>query len=795
MLKNFLKIMWRSMLRNRMYSFINITGLAIGMVVAMLIGCWIWDELSYNSSHKNHDRIAKVMLNQTFGNEVATQSAIPMPLGNYLRNTYPGDFRRIILSSWNEKHAFSYNNNVFSEPGSFMEPEATEMLSLKMIKGQLQGLTERNSILLSETVARAIFGSSEPIGKQLKIDNKLDVTVKGVYEDIAFNSSFRELGFIAPWDLYVQSDEGLKNSRTNWGSNSFQLFTELNPNADIEKLSAKIRNAVYDNYKSNAKPVTFLFPMSKWYLYSEFRNGKNTGGRIQFIWLFGLIGLFVLILACINFMNLSTASSEKRAREVGIRKVMGSSRKLLIRQFLSESFFMVFIAFVFSLALALISMRWFNELTDKQMSVPWQNAYFWLACMVFILITGFVSGSYPAFYLSSFQPVKVLKGAFLPTRLAAIPRKALVTLQFTVSITLIIGTIIVFQQIRYAKDRPVGYSRDRLIWVPTSDIPPYFESMRNELKQMGGIEEMAQSSSPTTGVWIIESGFNWTGKDPNIQVNFGSVACTYEFGKTVNWKIKEGRDFSRSFSTDSLAIIINESAARFMGFQNPVGERVKWRGGDYTVVGVIKDMVMDSPYEPVKPTVFSLNLKQTNDIYKVNFITIRIASGNSVSAALNKIESVFKKYDQSKPFDYHFNDQEYEQKFRAEERIGKLAGLFSILAIFISCLGIFGLALFMAEQRIKEIGIRKVLGATVLGVWRLLSVDFIRLVLIAFVIAAPLSYILMNNWLHNYEYRTGISLWIFLVGGLTAMAITLLSVSYQAIRAASRNPMKSLRSE
>lgn len=795
MLKNYLNIAWRNMLRNKIYSAINIIGLAVGMVVAMLIGFWIWDELSYNTSHKNYDRIAKVMMNQTFGDEIATQSAIPMPLGPYLRNTYGSYFNKVVMSSWNEDHVLAVGTNQYTKKGSFMEPAAPELLSLDVRKGNRQGLTDLHSIMLSSSVAAVLFPGTDPMGKTVRIDNKMDVVVTGVYEDIAYNSTFNELAFIAPWDLYVQSSEGLMDSKTNWDSNSFQIYTELNPHVAVEQASEKIKNAVFDNNNSNAKPVIFLHPMRKWNLYATFRNGQNTGGRIQFVWMFGIIGVFVLILACINFMNLSTARSEKRAKEVGIRKAMGSARGLLIRQFLSESFMMVFISFVLALLIAIFSMHWFNGLADKKMSIPWGNPFFWCCCLAFIFITGLLAGSYPAFYLSSFQPVKVLKGTYLAARFAAIPRKIMVVLQFTVSITLTIGSIIIFQQIRYAKDRPIGYSRDRLIWLPTSDLLANYDAMRSELIGTGAVENMTQSSSPTTGVWIIESGFSWPGKDPDLQVNFGSVACDYEFGKTIGWKVVEGRDFSRQFATDSTALIINESAARYMGLKHPVGERIRWRKEYHTIIGMVKDLVMDSPFDPVKPTIFNLNLEDANAIYRVNFVTIKIAGSSSMQNALSKIEEVFKKYDPDSPFEYKFNDQEYAQKFRTEERIGKLAALFASLAIFISCLGISGLASFIAEQRTKEIGVRKILGATVLSVWKLLSADFVRLVLIAFLISAPVAYLLMKNWLEKYEYRTDIAWWVFIASGMAAMFITLLSVSYQAIKAASVNPMKTLRSE
>jgi putative ABC transport system permease protein len=490
MFKNYLKITIRYIIRNRVYSFINIIGLAIGMAVALLIGLWILDELSYNASHKNHDNIAKVMLNQTFGDEIATQSAIPMPLGKYLRTSYGSDFKRVVLSSWNQDGVLAYNDDKYSKKGSFMDKDAPDLLSLQMLSGRRDGLADPHSILISASLAKTLFGNGKSIGKVLKLNNKANVTVTGVYEDIAYNSSFNEVSFIAPWELYLETDESAARSQTNWGSNSFQIFVELNPNSRIDQVNSKIKNAIHVNSDSKAKPVIFLYPMNRWNLYSEFKNGINTGGRIQFVWLFGIIGVFVLILACINFVNLSTARAEKRAKEVGIRKTIGSSRKMLIGQFLMESLLTALLGFLLAGVITILSLHWFNDLADKKISIPWGNGFFWLSCLAFILFTGFAAGCYPAYYLSSFQPVKVLKGTFVPTNLAVSPRKILVVLQFTVSITLIICTVVVFQQIRFAQNRPIGYSRDRLIYIPSSELIAHYDVVKEDLIATGAVESI-----------------------------------------------------------------------------------------------------------------------------------------------------------------------------------------------------------------------------------------------------------------------------------------------------------------
>jgi len=579
-----------------------------------------------------------------------------------------------------------------------------------------------------------------------------------------------------------------------WGSNFTQTYALLADRAEMDKVSAKIKDAKLRKLPEDEKrykPEVFLHAMSKWHLYSSWKNGVQNGGRIEFVWLFGIIGVFVLLLACINFMNLSTARSEKRAREVGIRKAVGSIRSQLITQFFSESLLVVLFAFVFSIVLVLLLLPFFNEVSGKEMSILWTNPVFWLLGLVFSLITGLVAGSYPALYLSSFQPVKVLKGTFRVGRFATLPRKVLVVVQFTVSVTLIIGTIIVFRQIQYAKNRPIGYDRNGLVVMnmATSDIHDHFEVVRDELKKAGAIVEMTESNSPTTDVWNTNGGFDWEGKDPGFAVDFPNSGVTHDFGKTVGWQFKEGRDFSREYATDSMAFVINESAAKFLGFKNPVGTILKWEDRPYTIIGVIKDMVVQSPYQPVRPSLFHISSNMEN------VVIMKLDPTSSSRDALAKIETVFKKFNPAAPFEYKFVDDEYAKKFGDEERVGKLATFFAALAIFISCLGLFGLASFVAEQRTKEIGIRKVLGASVFNLWRLLSRDFVVLVILSCLIAAPIAWYFLHDWLLKYEYRTDISWWIFIVAGVGALGITLLTVSFQAIKAALMNPVKSLRSE
>ena len=539
------------------------------------------------------------------------------------------------------------------------------------------------------------------------------------------------------------------------------------------------------------KPEFFIHPMSKWHLHGNFKNGENTGGLIRYVKLFGIAGIFVLLLACINFMNLSTARSEKRAKEVGIRKTIGSVRKQLLLQFFSESVLISFIAFILCLLLVQLAMPLFNQVTDKKMVIPWDNIYFWLLAIVFCLITGLIAGSYPALYLSSFQPIKVLKGTFKVGRLAAVPRKALVVFQFTVSITLMIGTMVVYQQIQHAKDRPAGYNSHGLMEVTmrTPEIGKNYEALRTALLNMGYVKNVSRSMGSVTDDYGGTTAVSWKGKTHGTSPLLIANKITYGYGETVGWNILSGRDFSQSFSTDTSAIILNQSAVQLMGLRDPLNELVKLSGKDFRVIGVVSDMIKFSPFDQVKPSLFTISPEATN------VINIRMAEQVPVSSALAKIETVFKKYNPAAPFEFKFADKEYAAKFYNEVNIGKLAGYFAALAIFISCLGLFGLASFVAAQRTKEIGVRKVLGASVFSVWKLLSKDFVQLVFISLLIASPVAYYFMHGWLENYRYRIHISWWFFALAGTGALLLTVVMVSFQSIKAALANPVKSLRSE
>jgi putative ABC transport system permease protein len=826
MLRNFFTVAWRNLVKSIWYSLINTLGLSIGMAVALLIGLWTWDELSFNHYHEQHDRIVQLMTTQTFNDHTGTGTATSLPVAPYLRMHYPSDFQEVARASWNFTHVLAVGDKKLSKEGMYAEPNFTHIITLKMLSGSRDALKDPSSILLSESTAVALFGKDNPMGKNVLVDNKAVLKVAGVYEDPPRNTSFYDCKLLMAWEKYRQLSDWIRNNEDNWGNHSFQLFGLLAPHIDAASVTAKIKDAPKAHNKQG-KEALFVQPMNNWHLYSDFKDGRLAGGRIRFVWLFGIIGVFVLLLACINFMNLSTARSEKRAREVGIRKTLGSLRGQLIGQFLCESVLVAFIAFVLAIGWVLLSLRFFNSLADKDMHLPWAQPLFWVLTIGFTLMTGLLAGSYPAFYLSGFQPIQVLKGTpgfrtrsgrgtksgpkFIRVgKLASLPRKVLVVIQFTVSIALIIGTILVFRQISFARSRPVGYDREGLITVnmTTPEISGHYEVMRSDLLKTGGAVEMSESSSPATDIWSSQIGFDWVGKDPNFVPLFNVVACTHDFGKTVGWVIREGRDFNRAFTTDTGAraipgaaakgldtlgfggaLILNEAAVKLTGLKHLVGQTIKWNDKNHTVVGIVKDMVMGSPYQPTQPCIFFL------DYGWLNVITVRLNPAMPAQAALNALEPVFKRYDPGSSFEYTFVDEQYAKKFSDEKRIGSLASVFAILAVFISCLGLFGLASFVAEQRIREIGVRKVLGASLFNLWKLLSVDFVMLVIISCLFAIPIAYYFLYNWLQQYEYRTPMSWWIFAAASGGALVITLMTVSYQAVRAGLMNPVKSLRAE
>ncbi len=796
MLKSYIKIAWRSLRTNKLLSFINIAGLAVGMAVVMLIGLWIWDETSYNKNFDNYDHITRVMESRNGNKDVGlvTQRQVPMPLADELRNLYGNDFQQVILSTAATEHVIGLGDKKITQTGRFMEPAAADMLNLKMLAGSRDALQDPLNILLSASAAKALFdgNETEAINKIIRLDDTANVKVAGIYADLPDNSDFNDLAFLASFDLLVSINGHAKNAKTQWGNNAGEIFAVLKPNVDINRESAKIKTIVNPHEPGKAFYASVLLhPMSRWHLYSEFKDGINTGGRIQFVWLFGCIGGIILLLACINFMNLSTARSEKRAREVGIRKSVGSLRSQLIGQFFSESLFTALIAFAGCLLLVLLTLPWFNTIAGKKISIPWENPAFWAIGLGFAALTGLVAGSYPALYLSSFSPVKVLKGLFVAGRFSTLPRKVLVVVQFTASVMLIVGTVIVYRQIGFARNRPVGYNRQGLVMARLANpsIHQHFDAFREALLATGVVTETAESTSFATEPLNQEANVSWAGSDPNSPVGFITTGVTAEYGKTVGWQFVDGRDYSRTITTDTFTMVLNEAAVKAIGFKHPVGQFLQWYGYRFTILGVVKDMVMESPYATIQPALY----------YKAPWfmpmLNIRLNPTVSASDAIAKIKPVFKRFDPAEPFNYKFADDEYDAKFRTEQRIGSLASFFTALAVFISCLGLFGMAAFVTERRTKEVGVRKVLGASVVSLWGLLSREFVLLVGLSVLIATPIAWYAMNSWLQNYAYRTRLDWWIFALTGGSALLIALLTISYQVLKVASANPARNLRTE
>jgi ABC-type antimicrobial peptide transport system permease subunit len=793
MYKSYFKTSLRSMLKNKLHASINITGLSVGMAVALIITLWVNDELSYEKNFDNYSRIGQVIQNVTNNGEVQTWNNVPYPLAEEIRKNYGSDFTHVALAGEKFPHLLATETKKLNKTGIFAERDFTNIFSLKMIRGSADAIKDPSSILLSVSTARAYFGNEDPMGMMMTIDRDLSVKVGGIYEDIPTTSSFSDMGFIAAWELLYNGRGWIKGMDDPWRPNAFSLYVQLADHASFEGASVKIKDAKLkkvNEFLAKKKPQLFIYPMSQWHLYDRFENGKQAGGRIQYVWLFGIVGAFVLLMACINFMNLSTAQSEKRAKEVGIRKAIGSLRGQLIGQFFSESILTAFFSLLLALLLIQLMMPLFNQVADKNISIQWNNPLWWMVGFGFCMFIGIIAGSYPALYLSSIKAGNAIKGAYKAGRYSSIPRKVLVTVQFTVSVILIIGTLVVFLQVQYAKDRPIGYNSNGLVAVPMSSpqLHKHFDAVKTELQNSGAVVSMAESEAPTTEQWSSSSQFDWSGKDPDLSVDFPVFGISYDYGKTIGWELLAGREFSREWLSDSTAMILNESAVKYMGLKNPVGEIIRWGGEPHQVVGVVKDIIVRSPYQPISPTIYYM----TSD---PNFLIMRINPASSATVALKQIERTYKKYDADIPFSYEFTNEAYARKFGNEERIGTLATIFAVLAIFISCLGIFGLSSFVAEQRTKEIGVRKVLGASLFDLWRLMSKDFVFLVLLSCAIAVPLAYIVLSSWLDSFNYRLGIPWWSFVFAALGTLFITLITVSWHTMSAASMNPVKSLRSE
>jgi ABC-type antimicrobial peptide transport system permease subunit len=794
MFKSYFITSLRGMKKNKLHAAINIAGLSVGMAVAMIIGLWIKDEVAYEKHFDNYERIGRVMQHVINNGEASTMWSVPMPLAEELRKNYGNNFRHVVLTTDPDAGVLSYEDKNLTQTGIFAEPDFCELFTLQMIRGSRKALNDPSALIISETLAKAYFPDGDPLGKVMVLNKDMTVHVAGVYKDIPEHSELKDVLFVAPWQLLYSHTPWMRNMHDPWRPNPFALFVSIADQQSFDQVSGNIRDAKLKNVSpelAKKKPAIFVHPMNQWHLYSRFRDGRQDGGLITYVWLFSIIVGFVVLMACINFMNLSTARSEKRAREVGIRKAIGSYRSQLIQQFFSESILTALFSFVLALLIVQLSLPAFNLLAGKSTVLPWTDLTLWLCAIALCFFIGMISGSYPALYLSSITPGKALKGVFKATRFSTLPRKVMVIVQFAVSIVMIIGTTVVFQQVQYVKDRPIGYDTNGLVAVQinSEELHNHVDALRYELAGAGIITNLAEADAPTTELWSSSSAFDWNGKDPDLPVDFANTGVSCEYGKTIGWEIAQGRDFSRQFLSDSVGLIINEAAANYMGLKEPVGAIIRWYQRPFHVVGVIKDIVTNSPFDPVRPTLYHINPGAGS------VVLFKISPDHPANDALAEIERVYKKYNPGDPFDYRFVDEAYAQKFGNEERVGKLAGVFTSLAIFISCLGIFGLSSFIAEQRTKEIGIRKVHGASVFQLWRMVSSDFVVLVLISCLIAVPLAYYLTTKWVNRYEYHMSISWLILASASICIILITLMTVSWHTWQAAKMNPVKSLRAE
>ena len=792
MFSNYLKITIRNLFRNKALSFINIFGLAMGMAFAILIGLWMQYETSFDEFHQNEDHIAMVMKNTLFNNEKNTGNASPLPLYYELKSNFP-EVKRASRLTWNQSHSLMTGTNKFSRSGLFVDGDFLDMFSFPLIKGSAAtALDDPNSILLTESLASALFGKEDPMGKTIKVDNEHVLRVTGLLKDVPKNSTLT-FDFLAPYQFIIDHSDWIRGNKTNWSNNFLMNVVELKDGVSMEAFSKKIGPLNMQRDKTIKNQTLFLQPMSKWHLYGDFKNWVNVGGKIDYVRLFGIIGVFVLLIACINFMNLSTARSELRIKEVGIRKTLGSRRIDLIIQFLSESLLTAGLAFLLALGLVKLIIPYLKNLGFENINFDIRDLSLISLALLLSVITGLVAGSYPALYLSSFLPMRVLKGLNKQGKGAVTFRRVLVVSQFSISVGLIICTAIVFQQIGHAKDRAIGYNPNNLVTVDASrDICLNYDALKQELLNSGYITSVAKASQPMTATYNIWSDFSWEGKDPHVDLAMDAIMVEWDFEKTVGLTLRQGRPFSKDYKTDSNAVILNESALKMIGYKDPIGKTMKSAGRVLTIVGIAEDIILTDPFQKIAPLAILFNGSKTDNI---NDIFIRLKPTADLTKTLAAIHPIFDKYNPSLPFEYRFADEEFGKKFTMENQVGQLAGIFAGLAIFISCLGLFGLAMFMAERRNKEISIRKVLGASVGNMVTLLSKELVGLVLLSCVIASPMAYWLMKDWLDKYDYRIHFSWTVFVFAGLGAILIALVTVSFQAVRVAVANPVKSLRAE
>lgn len=788
MFRNYFLVMIRNLFKNGFYSFINIAGLAIGITCSILILLWVVDETSFNKFIPKVNRLYQVWVRAHFDGKASSWTSVPLPTYEAFK-TANSNIARMAVTDWGGDHLITVGENRLTKRGYWVSEEFLEMFEFPLVVGTAeQVLDAPPSIVITESTAKALFGDDDPINKVVRLDNEYDLKVSGILKDVPGNSTF-QFDFLMPWKFREQNNKWVRDNTTNWGNYSFQVFAELNDSKNHTDVEASVKMMLQEHGETDTKPEYFLYPMERWRLFSNFDNGVETGGMNDYVQMFTIIAIFIIIIACINFMNLATARSERRAREVGVRKSIGSKRIELILQFIGESTFISFIAFAFAILAAQLLLPYYNNLVDKKLVIDYTSSQFWIFTTSIIFITGIISGSYPAFYLSSFQPVKVLKGKPSIGKGASTPRKVLVILQFGFSILLIIGTIVIYQQIQLVKGRALGYDQENLIAVSyTNEVEKNYKPIKLELLNSGVVEAVTRANSEITDI-NSNNFLGWPGKPEELRVIFTTVVTEYDYTKTMGIKVLEGRDFSEDFKSDSAAILVNKAGIEVMGLKNDViGTELDLWGEKRKLIGIVDDVLMGSPFQPVKPMFMVLQDWGGS-------VSIRLKKTNDLQASINTVKSVFEKYAPAYPFEYRFADQEFQKKFTTINLTSTLASLFATLTIVITGLGLFGLASFTAEQRTKEIGIRKVMGASVPSLVGLMSKDFSLLVIIAFAVSSPLAWWGLTSYLERYTIRTTIAWWVFPLTGLIALLFALLIVSTQALRAARANPANSLRSE
>ncbi len=783
MFRNYLKVAFRNLTKNAVYSFINITGLAVGLACSILISLWVLDELSFDQSQPKLKQLSQLWINATYDGKVNTFQSVPFPAHKEIRNE-DSRIKNSVIANWGGESLLTAGENRLKKNSYYVSEEFLEMFQFPLRAGQADKvLDDPNSIVLTKSAALALFGSEDVIGKSVKVDNSKELIVSGILEDITTQSSF-EFDCLIP--MYQMGEWVRENN--NWGDYSWQVFIELQPGTQHEEVTEKIKGLLVKKGEVDVPREFFLHPMERWRLHSTFENGKEAGGMIDYVIGFSAIAIFIVVIACINFMNLATARSERRAREVGVRKSVGSRRRELIFQFLGESLLITTISFLLALVVVEVALPFYNDLTQKKLFLDFTAPLFWMVSIAVVIVTGVVSGSYPAIYLSSFNPVQVLKGKVQIGRSGATPRKVLVVLQFFFATLLIIGTIVVSEQIRFVKKRDLGYDQKNLVMIPhTDEIGKNFSSIRNELMATGAVSSVTKSNSPITDVYS-NNFMSWPGKPEEEKILFVTITTELDYTKTMGIKILEGRDFVGA--GDSSSVLVNKAAADVMGLKETLGtEVVYWGDHKSKIVGVIDDVLMGSPYRKPSPMFVAYQPGWASSV------TIRLEETKDITGAMKKVEDVFKKYNPAYPFEYQFVDEQFNKKYTTINLISTLANLFALLAIIITGMGLFGLAAFTAEQRTKEIGIRKVMGASVPGLVALISKEFSFLVLISFILSAPVSWWFLTSFLERYPYRIAFPWWAIAASGLIAMVFALIIVSTQALKAATSNPANSLRSE